>query len=577
MWAGQENRTAELQCLQCADSDPFIPVQCSHAANFLLGVPANSWVLWLMVQPAAAERGVLSGVGVFELHLTLSGLLFSLSSEPPSCPPPPSFKPCCSSAASPPAHSPCSSAVSAWSATWLCSAPSPSSGTPPHIHPLTFLRYRPLRYKVPMLAGVWLLTLLTCAVTLLLCLTPGSVSQYHSGAFFLSTLCLQSCCSLAILRALRRSGPGPQHALGPQHAQGPQHTQQGSHLAKRRAFRSVLFSQATFVVNYLPLTVTSFLHGTLLGTRGLCVATTLSFSASMLSSLLQPLRLLHRAGKLQCILGPPFCRKGLETHQGGLACECERVTNTPGGLETHQGGLACECERVRNTPGGLETHQGGLACECERVRNTPGGLETHQGGLACECERVRNTPGGLETHQGGLACECERVRNTPGGLETHQGGLACECERVRNTPGGLETHQGGLAYECERVRNTPGGLETHQGGLACECEGVRNTPGGLETHQGGLACECERVKNTPGGLETHQGGLACECERVRELHAFCERLTVAHRHVPLQRGPTQTQQPARQPHACALSSMRRGSEGGCSLGGAFEAHMTELM
>ncbi|KAG9330388.1 hypothetical protein JZ751_025539, partial [Albula glossodonta] len=145
MWAGQENRTAELQCLQCADSDPFIPVQCSHAANFLLGVPANSWVLWLMVQPAAAERRVLSGVGVFELHLTLSGLLFSLSSAlalPASQLPSPAllqtmlFFSGLSTCTQPLFQ--CCLCVERYLAV---------------LRPLTFLRYRPLRYKVPMLAG----------------------------------------------------------------------------------------------------------------------------------------------------------------------------------------------------------------------------------------------------------------------------------------------------------------------------------------------------------------------------------------------------------------------------------------
>ncbi len=77
------------------------------------------------------------------------------------------------------------------------------------VHPVIFLKYKPLRYKVICCTVVWIITLESC-----LCSMFSSISNIHyvyTWSFslqFLLFLFIQLFCLVAVLRALKQSGPG---------------------------------------------------------------------------------------------------------------------------------------------------------------------------------------------------------------------------------------------------------------------------------------------------------------------------------------------------------------------------------
>ncbi|KAJ8372210.1 hypothetical protein AAFF_G00293290 [Aldrovandia affinis] len=153
------------------------------------------------------------------------------------------------------------------------------------LHPLTFLRYRPLRYRVGCLALVWMITFGGCLAFVLLQL----LVYYALVVFIILLLSVMSFCCLAVLRALRSPGPGEGEGQGP-------------HLAKKRAFRIITVNLVFTLATYLPLIVAAFLYSHISDRSFLTVDGT-CYSISVFCSFVQPLHFLSRAGKLQCIMG----------------------------------------------------------------------------------------------------------------------------------------------------------------------------------------------------------------------------------------------------------------------------------
>ncbi|KAJ8372211.1 hypothetical protein AAFF_G00293300 [Aldrovandia affinis] len=153
------------------------------------------------------------------------------------------------------------------------------------LHPLTFLRYRPLRYRVGCSALVWMITFGGCLAFMLLQL----LLNYTLVVFIILLLSVMSFCCLAVLRALRSPGPGEGEGQGP-------------HLAKKRAFRIITVNLVFTLATYLPLIVAAFLYSEI-SDRSFYTVHATCYSISVFCSLLQPLHFLSRAGKLQCIMG----------------------------------------------------------------------------------------------------------------------------------------------------------------------------------------------------------------------------------------------------------------------------------
>ncbi|XP_064860588.1 G-protein coupled receptor 35-like [Oncorhynchus nerka] len=158
------------------------------------------------------------------------------------------------------------------------------------VHPVTFLKYKPLRYRVGFCGVVWLVVLGFCVVALFM--SFSTTFYYFYMAQYLVVFSIELFCCLAVLRALRRPGPGEGEREG-----------EGMSNMKRKAFWIILVILVSVVVSVLPVMVTVSFQG-YLNFNDFYFALSISFSLIIISGFVQPLLYLHRAGKLACIRGP---------------------------------------------------------------------------------------------------------------------------------------------------------------------------------------------------------------------------------------------------------------------------------
>ncbi|XP_072526283.1 uncharacterized protein [Salminus brasiliensis] len=107
------------------------------------------------------------------------------------------------------------------------------------VYPVTFLKFKPVRYKGVCLCLVWLVTL-----------ALGSAHYYTEDSNvlllnFLFVILSMTYCSLSILKVLKCHSPGD--GKGKKESEG-----EGGKLIKKRAFIIVSILQAKVLVNYLP-------------------------------------------------------------------------------------------------------------------------------------------------------------------------------------------------------------------------------------------------------------------------------------------------------------------------------------
>ncbi len=163
------------------------------------------------------------------------------------------------------------------------------------VHPVIFLKYKPLRYRVICCTTVWIITLGSCftlvtisMVTLLLS-SMKAYTQFISIQF-LPFLSIQLFCLVAVLRALKQSGPGERG----------RERREENHM-KRRAFYLILITTVTLFIMFLPFIFTWFL--TVLEQKEHKEVSLIWFSSLccfILAGFVQPVLYLHRAGKLFC-------------------------------------------------------------------------------------------------------------------------------------------------------------------------------------------------------------------------------------------------------------------------------------
>ncbi len=163
------------------------------------------------------------------------------------------------------------------------------------VHPVIFLKYKPLRYRVICCTAVWIITLGSCftlvtisMVTLLL----SSMKAYTQliSIQFLPFLSIQLFCLVAVLRALKQSGPGERG----------RERKEENHM-KRRAFYLILITTVTLFIMFLPFIFTWFL--TVLKQKEhkeVSLIWFFSLCCFILTGFVQPVLYLHRAGKLFC-------------------------------------------------------------------------------------------------------------------------------------------------------------------------------------------------------------------------------------------------------------------------------------
>ncbi len=117
------------------------------------------------------------------------------------------------------------------------------------VHPVTFLKFRPLRYRVICSTAVWIITCGSCLFCLLILMS--FVRNIYTWFFlmqFLLFFSIQLFCLVAVLRALKQSGPGER--VRERKEENPM---------KRRAFYLILITTVSMAVIYVPYTVTGFI------------------------------------------------------------------------------------------------------------------------------------------------------------------------------------------------------------------------------------------------------------------------------------------------------------------------------
>ncbi|XP_048036477.1 somatostatin receptor type 5-like [Megalobrama amblycephala] len=158
------------------------------------------------------------------------------------------------------------------------------------VHPVTFLKYKPLRYRVICCTAAWIITLGSCLSCMFI------VSLYIVYLWFLSLqfllfVSIQLFCLVAVLRALKQSGPGER---------GRKRKEENN--TKRRAFYLILITTATMVIIYVPLTLTALY--TILTNLIIQEVWFPSVICYVLAGFVQPVLYLHRTGKLSCLFSP---------------------------------------------------------------------------------------------------------------------------------------------------------------------------------------------------------------------------------------------------------------------------------
>ncbi len=111
------------------------------------------------------------------------------------------------------------------------------------VHPLTFLKYKPLRYRVICSVIAWVANLVSGGIISI----PSTSSSVYFGVLFVQFflfLCIQLFCLVTVLRALKQSVPG-------ERGKG----RNGKNNMKRKAFQIILITTVTMLMMYAPYTV----------------------------------------------------------------------------------------------------------------------------------------------------------------------------------------------------------------------------------------------------------------------------------------------------------------------------------
>ncbi len=160
------------------------------------------------------------------------------------------------------------------------------------VHPVTFLKYKPLRYRVICCTVVWIIALgsFLGIMSILRSLNLKAYTWFFSLQFLLF-LSVQLFCLVAVLRALKQSGPGERGRK----------REEENHI-KRRAFHLILITAVTFIAMFAPfiftglLTVLEHINRMRFHFSDFLVIVVLFWLVFV-----QPVLYLYQAGKLFCL------------------------------------------------------------------------------------------------------------------------------------------------------------------------------------------------------------------------------------------------------------------------------------
>ncbi|XP_043072440.1 G-protein coupled receptor 35-like [Puntigrus tetrazona] len=152
------------------------------------------------------------------------------------------------------------------------------------VHPVTFLKYKPLRYRVICCAAAWSITLASC----FLCLYMRHIQIHFLCVHFLLAISMQLFCLVAVLRALKQSGPGERG----------REREEENHM-KRRAFLIILINTVTMTIIYVPFAIAGLV--TILTNQNIYSIWITGLICYILAGFVHPVLYLHRARKLPCL------------------------------------------------------------------------------------------------------------------------------------------------------------------------------------------------------------------------------------------------------------------------------------
>ncbi|XP_042567362.1 C-C chemokine receptor type 8-like [Cyprinus carpio] len=248
---------------------------CVHSFSFLVGLPTHCYVAWLII--SGAGSGVASEF--FILNLSVSEIVFCVN---------------------------CLTFVlSHWFSFIvdfkLFLVGIIISGRPLFqclmcverylavVHPVTFLKYKPLRYRVICCIVSWIIILGSCLCCIFTILLHYIVHMWFLSVQFLVFFLIQLFCLVAVLRALKQSGPGER---------GRERGEE-NHM-KRRAFNLILITTVTMVITHVPYCISGFI--TIITEKRFDAQWVPGLFCYVLAGFVQPVLYLHRARKLSCLL-----------------------------------------------------------------------------------------------------------------------------------------------------------------------------------------------------------------------------------------------------------------------------------
>ncbi len=251
---------------------------CTYSINFLFGIPTHSYVLWLIIR--GSGRGVASeffnlNLSVSEIINSLNCLFFILSNWFSILFTLQMFLTGFFITARPLFL--CLMCVERYLAV---------------VHPVIFLKYKPLRYRVICCSVIWIITLGSCLCNVFILISFGiNAHGWFSMLQFVVYLFIKLFCLVAVLRALKQSGPGER---------GTERKEE-NHM-KRRAFYIILITTVNMVILYVPIIISALFNNlTKLNIQGVWFPGMICY---LLAGFVQPALYLHRNGKL-----PHYCSR----------------------------------------------------------------------------------------------------------------------------------------------------------------------------------------------------------------------------------------------------------------------------
>ncbi|XP_067280749.1 chemokine XC receptor 1-like [Pseudorasbora parva] len=247
---------------------------CLHSFNFLFGLPTHSYVIWLIVTgtgSGVASEFFILNLSFCEITSCLNILVHALDHWFSSLKTLKYFSLGLFITGRPVFQ--CLMCVERYLAV---------------VHPVTFLKYKPLRYRVICCTAAWIITFGSCLCCMF---TIISSKLYIYVCFysilFLLFLSIQLFCCLTVLRALKQSGPGERR----------RDREEENHM-KRRAFYLILITTVSMPIIYMPCVISGFSY--IFTHQYIQEPFAIGFFCYFLAGFVQPFLYLNRVGQFSC-------------------------------------------------------------------------------------------------------------------------------------------------------------------------------------------------------------------------------------------------------------------------------------